>query len=104
MLKRVVACADGWMPSTVLLSVDEMKAARKNLDELATAAGRDPKTIDILAYGYGPVTLRDPGMLRDLERAGIDWVSVGLGDLEGEAAIEALEDLARRLEIAPARR
>ena len=39
-LKRVVAWGDGWLPNRI--TPDEVKSSRATLDELATAAGRDP--------------------------------------------------------------
>ena len=41
--KRVVAWGDGWMP--VRVSEEQVRAGRATLDELAEAAGRDPKSV-----------------------------------------------------------
>ena len=53
--KRTVEWVDGWMP--VSISPDEIRQGRETLNELATQAGRDPKSISILAFGQ-------PGQLR----------------------------------------
>ena len=45
MLKRVVGWGDGWMPTG--LNPEKARAARAELNELATNAGRDPSSIKI---------------------------------------------------------
>src|SRR6516164_6630266 len=44
-LKRIVDHADGWLPNRVTPS--DLEKARKELDRLALASGRDPKSITI---------------------------------------------------------
>src|SRR6185369_9463369 len=51
-LQRVVDHADGWLPNRI--TPDGLKTARKELDRLATEAGRDPKSITITVYGQEP--------------------------------------------------
>jgi probable F420-dependent oxidoreductase len=51
-LQRVVDHADGWLPNRV--SPDDLRTARKELDRLATAAGRDPASITISVHGQVP--------------------------------------------------
>ena len=47
--KRVVEWADGWMPTKP--SVEEIEQGRKALDGLAAQAGRDPASIEVVAFG-----------------------------------------------------
>ena len=44
--KRIAAWGDGWMP--VRVTPEQVKMGRATLDELAEAAGRDPKTIRLM--------------------------------------------------------
>ena len=53
---------------------DDIKKGRASLDELATAAGRDPKTLDVTVFGEG----RDSGAIKQFEDAGADRVIVRL--------------------------
>jgi probable F420-dependent oxidoreductase len=47
--KRIVAWGDGWMP--IRATPQDIKSSRATLDELADAAGRDPRSIEIMVYG-----------------------------------------------------
>ena len=67
--KRVVEWGDGWMPSRA--SADDIKRGRDALDNLAQKAGRDPSSIQVLAFG-GPGQFRDREAIKDLEQAGAD--------------------------------
>ncbi|MCI0788058.1 MAG: LLM class F420-dependent oxidoreductase, partial [Chloroflexi bacterium] len=69
--KRVVSYGDGWMP--VRATPESVKAGRASLDELADAAGRDPKSIQILVYG---ASSRDE--IKQMEDAGADMATVRL--------------------------
>ena len=46
--QRIVAWGDGWMP--VGVSLEEMKHGRETLNELAVQAGRDPRSIQVVAF------------------------------------------------------
>jgi probable F420-dependent oxidoreductase len=82
--KRTVAYGDGWMPTR---STPELiRQGRAILDELALEAGRDPKSIAILAY-IAPV---DRAALQALEEAGADAAVLRL---DGESEAAALADL-----------
>src|SRR5262249_12139281 len=48
-LQRVVAYGNGWMPTR--MSPERLQENRNRLNELATAAGRDPATLPIRAFG-----------------------------------------------------
>ena len=94
--KRVVEWGDGWMP--VLSPVEDIKAGRQRLNEMAEAAGRDPKEISVLAFGF-PEKFRTKAEMDDLAAAGVDHATVWLLQSEsGEAAVlSELESLAREL-------
>jgi len=94
--KRVVEWGDGWMP--VLSPVEEIKAGRRRLNEMAEAAGRDPKEISVLAFGF-PEKFRTRAAMDELAAAGVDQATVWLLQSEnGEAAVlSELESLAREL-------
>ena len=96
-LKRIAAWGDGWMPSlrsdsplTVRLNAEQVRIGRATLDELAEAAGRDPKAIRLMVCSIGA----DRDIIQELEEAGADRVMVSLPrDMDGDV-LEALEELA----------
>ena len=88
--KRVVTYGDGWMP--VRATPDSVRAGRASLDELADAAGRDPKSIQILIYG---ASSRDE--IKQMEDAGADMATVRLASTAPGEAISGLEKLAKEM-------
>ena len=86
--KRIAAWGDGWMP--VRVTPEQVKMGRATLDELAEAAGRDPKTIRLMVCNVPA----DRGSIRALEIAGADRVTVSLPRDSGEGMLEKLEQLA----------
>jgi len=88
--KRVVTYGDGWMP--VRATPEGIKAGRATLDELADAAGRDPKSIQILVYG---ASSRDE--IKQMEHAGADMATVRLPSTESGEALSGLEKLAEEM-------
>ena len=89
-LKRIVAHADGWLPNRVTPA--ELKDKRAELDDLATAAGRDPASIEISIYGQEP----DPDLIQALFAAGAARVVVRPRHVETEAEMGAqLEEIAK---------
>lgn len=91
--KRVVEWGDGWMP--VRASIEEIKNGRATLDELAKQAGRDPHSITVLAFGF-PGRFRERAEIQELEKAGVDHVTIWLTN-EGEGAVNEMEELARKV-------
>jgi probable F420-dependent oxidoreductase len=89
--KRVVAWGDGWMP--IRLTPEEVKRGRTTLDELATAAGRDPSTIDITVFGQAS----DPDMLLRFAEAGASRTIVRLSTTVSDAALTELERMAAQV-------
>ena len=88
--KRVVTYGDGWMP--VRATPETVRAGRASLDELAEAAGRDPKSIQILVYNAAN---RDE--IHQMEEAGATMATVRLpSTAEGQWGPE-LEKLAEEM-------
>ena len=92
--KRVVEWGDGWMP--VLSPLEDIKAGRQRLNEMAEQAGRDPKSIQVLAFGF-PGKYRTRQELAELQDAGVDHVTIWMQECDnGEAAALAeLDALAK---------
>jgi alkanesulfonate monooxygenase SsuD/methylene tetrahydromethanopterin reductase-like flavin-dependent oxidoreductase (luciferase family) len=88
--KRVVTYGDGWMP--VRATPESVKAGRASLDELADAAGRDPKNIQILIYG---ASSRDE--IKQMEDAGADMATVRLPSTAPDEVMNGLEQLAEEM-------
>ena len=88
--KRVVTYGDGWMP--VRATPESVKAGRASLDELADAAGRDPKSIQILVYG---ASSRDE--IKQMEEAGANMATVRLPSSAPGEALPGLEKLAEEM-------
>ena len=92
--KRVVEWGDGWMP--VLSPVEDIQAGRQRLNEMAEQAGRDPKEISVLAFGW-PGKFRTREEISALQSAGVDHVTIWLTQSEEgeEAVLSELESLAK---------
>jgi len=89
--RRVVEWGDGWMP--VRFKKDELREGRATLDELAKKAGRDPRSIQVLAFGSAG-RFRTKEELRELEQAGVDHTTIWL-TVDGQGALKEMEELAR---------
>ena len=92
--KRTVEWGDGWMPVSV--SPKTIKQGRQTLNELATAAGRDPASISILAFGQ-PGQLRKKADLEGLEEAGAEHAIIWLNKFSEAEVLAELEELAGEL-------
>ena len=89
--KRVVEWGDGWMPAWV--SPDEIKHGRETMNQLAAKAGRNPASIQILAFGT-PGQFKDREAIKDLEEAGADQVTIWLDNTEINQAMAELDEIA----------
>ncbi len=89
--KRTVAYGNGWMPTR---STPELiRQGRAILNELAVEAGRDPQSLEVLAY----LVPADRAVLQALAEAGADAAVVRLeGDSEA-AALAQLEQIAQKV-------
>ena len=85
--RRIVDYADGWLPMEA--SPEQIAEARKELNSLAEAKGRDPVSIDITTFGVP----EDRDAIKQYQRAGADRVVFGLptaGHAESLAELESL--------------
>ena len=89
--KRVVAWGDGWMP--VRVTEEQVKAGRATLDELAEAAGRDPKSIQLVVCNINP----DKDLVRRYEDAGATRVTIPLPLDSGEGSLSEMERIAEQV-------
>ena len=89
--KRIVAYGNGWMPTR---STPELiRQGRAILNELALEAGRDPKSITVLAY----IAPAERTVLQALAEAGADAAVVRLEGESEAAALAQLEQLAQQV-------
>ena len=89
-IERIVAHADGWLPNRI--SFEELKDKRAELNERATAAGRDPKKIEISIFGQAP----ERNLIERYIEAGADRVVVRPTHVETEAEMgKQLDDIAK---------
>jgi probable F420-dependent oxidoreductase len=93
-LKRVVAWGDGWMPGRV--PVEEIRRGCATLRELAEQAGRNPMSLEVMAFG-GPGQFRDRAAIKEMEEAGASRVTIWLTQTGGEAPLAEMEALARQV-------
>jgi probable F420-dependent oxidoreductase len=87
--KRTVSYGDGWMPTRA--TPEDIKHGRDTLNELAAQAGRDPGSIQILAYGMPA----DRELLKAIEEAGADEIVVSVASAEESLALADLERIAQ---------
>lgn len=92
--KRIVEWGDGWVPGSA--SVDEIKRGRETLNDLAQKAGRDPNSIQIVAFG-GAGRHWDREAVKEFEQAGADGVTVWLEITEENPSLKEMEEVASRL-------
>lgn len=90
-LKRVVAWGDGWMPTH--RTVEQIETARVDLDNMATSAGRDPRSIEIIVFGQDP----DPDLIKRFEEVGASRVDIRLPPPSGPGVLRDLESIADQL-------
>jgi len=89
--KRIVAYGNGWMPTRS--TPELLRQGRAVLNELAIEAGRDPKSIAVLAY----IVPADRAMLQALADAGADAAVVRLEGESEAAALAQLEQIAQKV-------
>jgi len=89
--KRIVAWGDGWMPTRA--TPEEIAQGRETLNELAAQAGRDPKSIHVIAYSMPP----DRETVKDYEAAGADMGTHRIAIAPEKEALAELEDIARKV-------
>jgi probable F420-dependent oxidoreductase len=90
--RRVVEWGDGWMP--VRAKLDYIKEGRTTLNQLAERAGRDPKSIEVLSFGW-PGAFRTRDEVNDLAKVGVDHCTIWLTQSETKDAVQEIEQLAK---------
>ncbi len=88
---RIVAWGDGWLPAAQ--EIGQLVDGRNQLDALAKQAGRDPRSIRIVALGAEGLYRTRPE-IGALERAGIDHATIWLRERETAGILKELDDLA----------
>ena len=86
--KRIIDYGDGWMPNRVV--PEDVQKGRATLDELAEAAGRDPKSIIVSVFGQQP----DADLLKGFEEAGADRVMIRVETANEEDTLKNLNSIA----------
>ena len=79
------------------VSLEEMKHGRETLNELAVQAGRDPRSIQVVAFFAPP----DPAAIQAFEDAGADAALIALETAGEQEALAKLEEIAHT--VLPAR-
>jgi probable F420-dependent oxidoreductase len=98
--KRVATWGDGWMP--IGLPPDDVAGARREIGELARAAGRDPSRITITVMLGAPPGMEEPALammpsrevLAAYRDAGADRVVVSIPTLARDATFAHLDAIA----------
>jgi probable F420-dependent oxidoreductase len=93
-LQRVVEWGDGWMPNRI--AVDDIRRGRNTLNELAEQAGRDPTSLEILAFGFSG-QFRSRTAIEELADAGANRVTIWLDQTAGDAALAEMDQIARQV-------
>ena len=88
LFRRIVGWADGWLPSGA--SVEQVKAGRATLDELAEAAGRDPASFQVTIFNVPG----DKDTLQQYAEAGADRVILSLPNAREAGALDEVDKLA----------
>lgn len=88
LFRRIVGWADGWLPAGA--SVEQVKAGRATLDELADAAGRDPAGFQVTVFNVPG----DRATLQQYAEAGADRVILSLPNARETGALDEVDRLA----------
>jgi alkanesulfonate monooxygenase SsuD/methylene tetrahydromethanopterin reductase-like flavin-dependent oxidoreductase (luciferase family) len=89
--QRTVAYGNGWMPTR---STPELiRQGRAVLNELAAEAGRNPRSIEVMAY----IAPAERARLQALAEAGADSAVMVLSSTPEDAALAELEQLAHQV-------
>ena len=89
--KRTLEWGDGWMPSGS--SPEQIKQGRDTLNQLAVRSGRDPRSIQVLAYN----TPADREALKAYQDAGAEAAVVRLNTGPEKETLAELDQVARRV-------
>ncbi|MBV8774288.1 MAG: LLM class F420-dependent oxidoreductase [Deltaproteobacteria bacterium] len=92
--KRIVEWGDGWLPTGV--SLEDIERGRATLSEMAVKAGRDPHSLNIIAFGQ-PGQFITGEDVQALEKIGISHATIWLRRSKQDEVIAELEELAARV-------
>ena len=90
-LQRVVAWGDGWIPA--LVTPDEVRQARRELDRLARETGRDPASLEISVF-WGDA---GPELIQEFEAAGATRIMRSTHRGPEAEALAELEEIANEV-------
>ena len=82
------------MPNRV--TTDDIRRGRSILNELAEQVGRDPKSLEVLAFGFSG-QFRSRAALQELEEAGANRTTIWLDETAGDAALTEMEQIAKQV-------
>ena len=88
LFRRIVGWADGWLPAGA--SVEQVKAGRATMDELAEAAGRDPASFQVTVFNVAA----ERDLLQQYAEAGADRVILSLPNAREAGALDEVDKLA----------
>ena len=88
LFRRIVGWADGWLPAGA--SVEQVKAGRATLDELAEAAGRDPASFQVTVFNVAA----ERETLQQYAEAGADRIILSLPNAREAGALDEVDKLA----------
>ena len=91
--KRIVQHADGWIPHA-WDTVELFRTGRQELNRLAEEAGRDPRSIEVIAYGLYP---KDIDLIPAYLDAGADRVVFRFETTPRDEALAQLERIAEQV-------
>lgn len=89
-VRRVVTYGDGWMPW--VFTPEQIRQGRAILNDLASKAGRDPKSIEVVA---APVPA-EPEAIKAFEEAGADAALMFMLPAPEQDMLDELEHMARK--------
>ena len=96
-VKRIVEYGAGGIPPYIppysSISPEQIRHGRDTLNELATQAGRDPTSIQIVTFSWLP----DGAAVKAFEAAGADAVRIGLEAAGEKEALAKLEEIAQQM-------
>jgi probable F420-dependent oxidoreductase len=89
--RRVISYGNGWMPW--MFTPEQIRQGRTILNDLARDAGRNPRSIEVVAM---PVSA-EPNVLKAYEDAGADAVVVLVMPAAEKEMVRELEQIARKI-------
>jgi probable F420-dependent oxidoreductase len=97
-IRRAARRGDGWHPLGI--RGEELRTALRQLNEEATAAGRDRSAIELTLTGVSTGT--NPETLAELDEMGVDRLVVTCLQADLEAAKDEMSQVARTVGLTPA--